>query len=684
MRRKSVRRCASKILILGMSVWKAHVMALALCLQASVLLAQPADSLRSVEVKELEVKAKRLLRAAESAVPLERLLRQDLERSAANTLADAVRQLPSVMLKDYGGIGGLKTISVRSLGAEHTAVQLDGIKISDTQTGQIDLGKFSLENIQSIELSYGNPTDDLSPARAYSSASLLSLISRSQSESESRDRPLHLRTMVQLGSFDWVSASLSASVPVSKALGVAVSMERQTASGRYPYTFRDGAQVINLQRQNSDLHATRFEADLTARLANRMSVRAKVYLYDSERGLPNAAILGNFENSQQRLWVRDAFVQTSLETPLSADLQMGVYAKAAQNYLRFQDPIALTTGGIDDRYTQREGYLSASLSYKPMPGLTLNAATDFVLNTLDATLWQFATPTRLSNYSVIGAKVRYGAWALDANLLGTFVSETTVRNEAAPERRVLTPTLALTYKPFADIGLRLRTSYKQSFRMPTFNDLYYTRVGNVNLRPERVEQLNLGIGYELLSESIIEYAAVRLDAFRNRTVDKILAIPRDAFNWSMQNIALVEATGVDVRLESAFKKFYDVQISVAANYTYQTVLDITPESLTFGNQIAYTPFENAAAMVVLAWKKWSLSWMWSFVGYRYQLGENIMANLLPPYMVSDISLRLQETLWGVDVAVKADANNVFNEQYEVIRSFPMPGRNFRLSVSVSY
>jgi outer membrane receptor protein involved in Fe transport len=89
-------------------------------------------------------------------------------------------------------------------------------------------------------------------------------------------------------------------------------------------------------------------------------------------------------------------------------------------------------------------------------------------------------------------------------------------------------------------------------------------------------------------------------------------------------------------------------------------------------------------MVVLAWKKWSLSWMWSFVGYRYQLGENIMANLLPPYMVSDISLRLQETLWGVDVTVKADANNVFNEQYEVIRSFPMPGRNFRLSVSVSY
>ncbi|MFN3427170.1 MAG: TonB-dependent receptor [Candidatus Thermochlorobacter sp.] len=647
------------------------------------IFAQESDTLKAIEVKELEVKARRWVRAAESAVPHESLSQQELARSAANTLADAVLQLPSVMLKDYGGIGGLKTISVRSLGAEHTTVQLDGIKLSDTQTGQIDLGKFSLENVARIELSQGNPTDDLSPARAYASASLLSIISCAQDESEI-SRPIQVRAMQQVGSFDFVSTSLSSAVRLSPAWKTAVSFERQTASGRYPYIFQDGAQAIKLERQNSDVHSTRFEADLSARFTRRMSLRSKLYLYNSERGLPNAAIIANFENSQQRLWVSDAFWQASLEAEASEQVRLGINAKLARNDLRFHDPLALTTGGIDDRYMQREGYIAASFSYKPAAWLTLNAASDVAINTLDATLWQFAKPTRWTNYTVIGAKVRQDQWNLDANLLATFVSETTVQNEAAPARQVLTPTLAIAYKPFTELGLRLRASYKQSFRMPTFNDLYYTRVGNINLRPERVEQINLGAGYELLKQSIVQYAALRVDAFRNLTVDKILAVPRDAFNWTMQNIALVEATGVDVRFESVFKKVFELELSIAANYTYQTVLDITPQSLTFGNQIAYTPFENAAVILSASWKKLAFTWMWSFVGYRYQLGENIMANLLLPYALSDLTLRFEETLWGLNLVLKFDLNNLFDEHYQVIRSFPMPGRNFRLSFSLLY
>lgn len=640
------------------------------------------DSIKSVEGKEVEVRAKRAVRPAESLFPLESLSQQEWIHTSANSLADAVRQLPSVMLKDYGGIGGLKTISVRSLGAEHTTVQLDGIKIADTQTGQIDLGKFSLENVARIELSQGNPTDDLSPARAFASASLLSIISRAQAAE--RQKPLGVRAMLQAGSFDFVGLSASADVSASEWLRGTLSLERQTASGQYRYLFRDGAQQIPLQRQNSDVHTTRVELDVAGQLSSGTSVRTKAYFYDSERGLPNAAIIGNFENSQQRLWTRDAFVQATLETELTSQLRLAVNAKAAQNYLRFIDPLALNLGGIDDRYLQREGYLSASMCLRPLQWLTLTAASDLVLNDLDATLWQFAKPTRWTNYTAIGTKVRNISWSVDASLLSVVVQETTVRGEAAPSRHVLLPTLAMAFQPFQEVGLRARALYKHSFRMPTFNDLYYTRVGNINLRPERVEQLNLGLSYEQASEHIVQYAALRLDGFRNLTTDKILAIPRDAFNWSMQNISVVEALGVDVHLELVFKKWLGIQWSVTANYTYQTVTDITPESPTFGNQIAYTPFENAMLLLSARWGKWSMVWQQSYVGYRYQLGENIAANLMLPYTLSDMTFRVEERLWDILAALKLDINNLFDEQYEVIRSFPMPGRNFRLTLSVSY
>ena len=53
-------------------------------------------------------------------------------------------------VKDYGGIGGLKTVSVRNIGAAHTAVSYDGVVVSNSQAGQIDIGRFSLDNVSTL------------------------------------------------------------------------------------------------------------------------------------------------------------------------------------------------------------------------------------------------------------------------------------------------------------------------------------------------------------------------------------------------------------------------------------------------------------------------------------------------------------------------------------------------------
>lgn len=70
-------------------------------------------------------------------------------------VSDAVKHFSGVTVKDYGGIGGLKTVSIRSLGAQHTVVGYDGIAVTDCQTGQVDIGRFSLENVDRLMLSNG-------------------------------------------------------------------------------------------------------------------------------------------------------------------------------------------------------------------------------------------------------------------------------------------------------------------------------------------------------------------------------------------------------------------------------------------------------------------------------------------------------------------------------------------------
>ena len=73
---------------------------------------------------------------------------EDEKLQSAYQLSEAIKFFSGVNLKDYGGIGGLKTITVRGLGANHTAVSFDGVALSDCQTGQIDVGKLSLENMK--------------------------------------------------------------------------------------------------------------------------------------------------------------------------------------------------------------------------------------------------------------------------------------------------------------------------------------------------------------------------------------------------------------------------------------------------------------------------------------------------------------------------------------------------------
>ena len=80
-------------------------------------------------------------------------------------MADAVRRFAGTNVRDYGGIGGLKTVSVRNLGAAHTAVSYDGVVVSNSQAGQIDIGRFSLDNVSSLSLAIGQDENLLQPAR---------------------------------------------------------------------------------------------------------------------------------------------------------------------------------------------------------------------------------------------------------------------------------------------------------------------------------------------------------------------------------------------------------------------------------------------------------------------------------------------------------------------------------------
>ena len=112
----------------------------------------------------------------EAAAVVRSLSAAEIEKRGYQMLGEAVRTMAGVSVKDYGGIGGLKSVSVRNMGAAHTGISYDGFAITDAQNGQVDISRFMLENVSEVRVSQGLPDDIFTSARLSGVAGVVSIL----------------------------------------------------------------------------------------------------------------------------------------------------------------------------------------------------------------------------------------------------------------------------------------------------------------------------------------------------------------------------------------------------------------------------------------------------------------------------------------------------------------------------
>lgn len=108
------------------------------------------DSLQRLDEVVIEAQT-----PVKEVIPAQRLAGDGLQRLGAHSVADAIRYFSGVQIKDYGGVGGLKTVNIRSMGTNHVGVFYDGIELGNAQNGVVDLGRFSLDNMEVVTLYNG-------------------------------------------------------------------------------------------------------------------------------------------------------------------------------------------------------------------------------------------------------------------------------------------------------------------------------------------------------------------------------------------------------------------------------------------------------------------------------------------------------------------------------------------------
>lgn len=654
------------------------------CLLPSVCpYAQQKDTLALQELREVEVVGKRSPSAVRESSPLQLLKRAEIERLGMQELSEAVRRFSGVTVKDYGGIGGLKTVSIRSLGTQHTAVSYDGITLSDVQGGMVDISRFSLDNVEEVSLSIGQTDRIFQTARMYASAGALSISTVRPAFDGQQD--YHVEGQVKTGSFGMFNPSLRYDRKLPGAYSLSLYADWLRADGQYPYTLVNGDSASREKRKNSDIKSLRTELNLYADWQRSGRLHLKGYWFDSRRGLPGSVILYN-DYHKERLQNRNGFMQGTYENRFSDQLSFKANAKFDYARSHYQDVHSKYEGGKQtDVYTQRELYASAAVLYEPARYLSFSLAEDFFRNTLDANVPLFVFPERYTSLTALAAQYKDSRLTATASLLGTYTTERVEVGDAAADRKRLSPAVSLSYRIFREQNLRIRVSFKDNFRVPTFNDLYYSRVGTRSLRPEKATQYNIGLTWSgMYDKARLEYISLTADTYYNKVKDKIVAIPT-MYIWKMMNMGDVDIKGLDVNFSARFTLPLSMHLQADASYTWQKAQDVTDrESKTYKHQLPYTP-EHTGTVSVSVENPWvNLSWMLTAVGDRYTLPQNMEANRMERYTEQLVSANRTFAIGKSSLRLQAEVVNLGDVMYDVVRYYPMPGRSFRASIKYIY
>lgn len=619
----------------------------------------------------------------------QRLDGEALRRLDGGSVADALRYFAGVQLKDYGGVGGIKTINIRSMGSQHVGIYYDGVELGNAQNGQIDLGQLSLDNIQEIAVYNGQRSTLLQPASDFAHGGTVYI--RTRQPHFSPGRPTHLKAKVQAGASGLLSLSTLWEQRLSDRLSVSLSAGWLSASGKYRFRYRrltpDGSVAYDTTatRQNGDVRAERVELTLHGLLRQGFWT-TKAYCYDSGRGIPGA-IVNNVWRRGERQYDTNVFLQHRLQKDFGDRFSTQVLAKYAYYRTHYLDRDT-THLPVDNRYWQQEFYLSTSNSYQLLPAWGVSMSYDLRWNKLNADTYRFAFPTRLTHSAAVATALDLGPLRLQGSLAAMFVSDRVRRGTSAHLHEFM-PAFFLNYYPFASRAFSVHAFAKRSFRMPTFNDLYYAEMGNARLRPESTNQYDVGIKLEDTPDGRgwLRAYGLRMDAYYNTVADKIIAYPKgQQFRWTMLNLGRVHIWGADVLLSTTLQPAPAWTATLRAQYTWQQARDVTSPSRTYyRHQIAYVPCHSGSFVASVQHGGWGMDYSFIYAGKRWNAQENTPRNEMQPWYTHDVALRYAFSLLGrYACRVSLEVNNLLNQQYEVIQNYPMPGTNVRLGWEMTW
>ena len=365
--------------------------------------------------------------------------------------------------------------------------------------------------------------------------------------------------------------------------------------------------------------------------------------------------------SQDRQDDGSLYVQLGGEQRISEKIQVLLRAKYALDRLSYLD-VSEQDPAISARwnYLQQSIYLAGALDWKLADWLHLGAAVDGQLETLEAQ----APARRRTLFTAFSGSLLKDPWRASLSLQWQ-------RSVGAGSYSFLSPSLLVDWHPVP--AWEFGALVKRSCRLPTFNDLYYTNVTSRSLKPESVWQAAIRWSWKKAFGSW-QFSA-REELYYNRVTNKLIAVPNGSlFRWSMYNLGGVNIFGDELAASAAYGTGRWAA-GATARYSFQWARDTET-----GGQIPYIPLHSASFDLFVSWQGLRLSLQGFVTGERFTSSSNRGEFRIAPWTTWDAALSWQMRSLRLGLQLK----NIFNQQYEIVKQYPMPGFHVLASLDYSF
>ena len=606
------------------------------------------DTLLSYTMPEVVVTATRSWISLNHAPsPVTVIERSQFDNSGRPGVWGAIAGSPGVFLRDLGGGSGLKTVSVRGTASNQTVVLMDGVPLNSWQNGSMDLWLLTADAFQRVEIARGGQSA-LYGADAMAGA--VNLITRQPSDSLS----LSFGYSVGSAGTEGLRAVGSGSAGFVAVMGGGSFEESR---GNFAYHRQVGQSSELLERQFAGYRQGNAFLKVSSRLPDGAQVSLFTLLDYGDRGSPGA----DFGGTPLDARLRDVGVQSLLKSSLP--LGRGELRVVLHHHHNIQE------------YEEKSG---------PFP-----AATTYTNDRIGASAqWHVAIGNQTG--LVTGVDVTRGRLASTAlsdkaqrTALGIFAAGELYWGGSTSSRVVLYP--MLRWDSYSDISsywspklglnvwltkggdIQLRGSAGLSYRAPSFNELYWKDGGNPSLRHEQAFSGELGL-------------VLRLDGFGHHRVDLswFAMRMRDRITgWPPVNLSRAELYGGELAWEwRPGSQLPSIRAAAAVTRAY------SPDGSFAGNQLPYVPLVQGSVSV-----ERRISFVEIFVQTRFASRQfTTLDNTTPlsssPYAVVDCSIASYVPLLGIDSRLQLLVENLLDNDYEIVRGYPMPLRSYRVNLSL--